>query len=44
MFFFDNLSLYQEKSATVIELRNKYEQNVISYSQPRKSRISIVVG
>ena len=40
--FFCNLSLYQNKRVTVIELRKENGQNVISYSQLRKSKISHV--
>ena len=40
--FFHNLSLYQNKRAAVIELRKENKQNVISYSQLRKSKISLV--
>ena len=39
-FFFYNLSSYQNEGVTVIELGNENEQNVISYSQLRKSKIS----
>ena len=38
--FFYNLSLYQNKSVAVIEIRNESEQNVVSYNQLRKSKIS----
>ena len=40
--FVDNLSSYRSKRVTVIEVRNENEQNVISYSQLRKSKISFV--
>ena len=36
------LSLYQNKRVTIIELRNDIEQNAISYSQLRKSKVSLV--
>ena len=39
---FYNLSLDQNKRVTIIELRNGNEQNVISYSQLRKSKIFLV--
>ena len=39
---FYNLSLDQNKRVTIIELRNRNEQNVISYSQLRKSKIFFV--
>ena len=39
--FFYNLSLYRNKRVAVIELQNENEQNVISYSQLRKSKLSL---
>ena len=40
--FVYNLSSYRNKRITVIELRNESERNVISFSQLRKSKISLV--
>ena len=36
------LASNQNKRVAIIELRNENEQNVISYSQLRKSKISLV--
>ena len=41
-FFFHKLASYQSKRVAIIVLRNENEQNVISYSQLRKWRISLV--
>ena len=40
--FFHKLASYQYKRVAIILLRNENEQNVISYSQLRKWRISLV--
>ena len=39
--FFTTVS-YQNKRVAIIELRNEHEENDISYSQLRKSTISLV--
>ena len=41
-FFFHKLASYQSKRVAIIVLRNENEQNVISYSQLRKWRMSLV--
>ena len=42
VFFFHKLASYQYKRVAIIVLQNENEQNVISYSQLRKWRISLV--
>ena len=42
LIFCYNLASYQNKKVAIIELRNENEYNVISYSQLRKLKISLV--